>query len=99
MNIYLSFSPSWLAILAVIAAIFLALFVYRKSYSKKYEIKQQFVFAIISVLFSLGIEILAVGMNLWNYTGGNWPVILWVTYFFSGLMAFQIVKFITEKVK
>ena len=99
MNIYLSFSPGWLAVLAVLVAIFFALFVYRKSYSKKSEVKQQLVFCIITVLFSAGIEILAVGMNLWNYTGGNWPVILWVTYFFSSLMAFQIVKFITEKVK
>mgnify|MGYP001571374395 CR=1 FL=1 len=99
MNIYLSFSPSWFVLLAVLAAIFFALFVYRKSYSKKSEVKQQLVVGIILVLFSAGIEILVVGMKLWNYTDGNWPVILWVAYFFSGLMAFQVVKFITEKVK
>lgn len=99
MNIYLSFSPSWFAILAVLFAIFFALFVYRKSYSKKSEIKQQLVLGIISVLFSLVMEILGVGMNLWNYTGGNWPVILWVAYFFSGLMWFQIIRLIQEKVK
>ncbi len=99
MVFYLSFSPDWFVFLAIIIALFIVLFAYRKSYSKKSETKQQLVFGAVTVLLSAAIEFIGVGMNLWNYSGGNWPIILWVVYFFSGLLGYQIVKFITEQVR
>lgn len=99
MVFYLTFNPSWFVLLAIGMTIFVALFVYRKSYAKKYEIKQQIVFTVIVVLLSLLTELLGVSMNLWNYTDGNWPAILWIIYFFSGMAGYQVIKFVTEKVR
>jgi hypothetical protein len=39
-------------------------------------------------------ELFAVSMNLWQYTPGNWPVILWPTYFAAILFGYQLLRVI-----
>jgi len=92
------FNPIWFILLAIAVVIFIGLFFSRRSYAKKSEIKQQLVFAVIVFAFSAVSELIGAG-TLWNYTEGNWPAILWVLYFFGGLAGFQLVKFVTEKVR
>lgn len=96
MNIFV-FSSSWYILLSITLAIFIGLFVYRKSYAKN-EIKQQLVFAVIVFALSVVSELIGAG-NLWNYTEGNWPAVLWVVYFFGGLAGYQVAKLVAERVK
>jgi hypothetical protein len=37
-------------------------------------------------------EFFAVSMNLWHYTPGDWPVILWPTYFVAILFGYQMLR-------
>ena len=38
-----------------------------------------------------------VSNDMWNYTSGNWPWQLWVSYFASGLPFYQIVSRLVKK--
>jgi hypothetical protein len=37
-------------------------------------------------------EFFAVSTGLWSYTPGNWPVILWPTYFVAILFGYQLLR-------
>jgi hypothetical protein len=39
-------------------------------------------------------EIFATSMNLWNYVPGNWPIILWPTYFVAILFGYQLLRLV-----
>ena len=41
-------------------------------------------------------ELFAVSTGLWNYTPGNWPVILWPTYFAAILFGYQLLRSIEQ---
>ena len=58
----------------------------------KHELKQQ-VFLAFGGMFSLALmEFFAVSVGLWSYTSGNWPVILWPTYFVAILFGYQLLR-------
>lgn len=86
----LDFSAGWFVLLAFSIALF-AIFTYlRKS------IKNVIYFGIIGLAVSLATETIGVGMNLWNYTGGNWPVLLWPTYMIITMAFYQIFSVIKK---
>jgi hypothetical protein len=64
----------------------------RRKGSTKREVKEQ-MFLGLSGMFALGLmEFFAVSNNLWSYTPGNWPVILWPTYFTAILFGYQLLR-------
>jgi len=38
------------------------------------------------------LELFAVSVGLWDYTPGNWPVILWPTYVAAILFGYQLLR-------
>ena len=66
--------------------------VIRRRGQAKREVKEQ-VFLAFSGMFALGLmEFFAVSTNLWHYTPGDWPVILWPTYFTAILFGYQLLR-------
>lgn len=75
------------------------LFLQRKSYQNDKELKTQLVFASVILFISFAIEVIAISLNVWAYFPGNWPIILWLGYFGSGLLGYQLVKKIEETIR
>ena len=64
----------------------------RRREQAKREAKEQ-VFLAFSGMLALGLmEFFAVSTNLWHYTPGDWPVILWPTYFAAILFGYQLLR-------
>lgn len=64
----------------------------RRNKSAKNEVKEQ-IFLATGGMISLSLmEFFAVSTGLWNYTPGNWPVILWPTYFAAILFGYQLLR-------
>lgn len=49
-------------------------------------------FGLIGLAVGIVSELIGVGLGLWNYGGGNWPVILWPAYFIYTAAFYQIFK-------
>jgi len=47
-------------------------------------------FGAIGLAIGIVSEAIGVGMGLWNYSSGNWPVILWLLYFLYTAAFYQI---------
>ena len=54
-------------------------------------------FGLIGFSLAVCIEIIGIGTNLWAYTGGNWPLILWPTYLIYSMTFYQIVKVVEKR--
>ena len=68
------------------------LLVVRRKWQAKHEAKEQ-VFLAFGGMTSLALmEFFAVSMGLWHYTSGDWPVILWPTYFAAILFGYQLLR-------
>jgi hypothetical protein len=64
----------------------------RRNWKVRHEIKEQ-VFLALGGMISLALmEFFAVSTGLWTYTPGNWPVILWPTYFAAILFGYQLLR-------
>lgn len=99
MNLYLQFPSGWWVVILIIYGLFLLIFLQRRSYQNEQEVKAQLLFAAATTFISLIIELVAVNLKVWTYFPGNWPIILWVGYFGSGLLGYQLVKKIEESIK
>lgn len=95
MRLYLNTPSGWWGVLAIIVGVYALLFLTRKHRGHR-ELVPQLLFGTATLLFAFMIELVGISTHLWNYTTGNWPVILWVAYFASGLAAFQMAKCIEE---
>jgi hypothetical protein len=92
----LEFSPNWYILFGffIVSWLFLLL---KRNQSIRKEIKTQFAFGFLIFLVCAAMEFFAVSTNLWNYEPANWPVILWPTYFFASLFAYQLMRTVSEK--
>ena len=92
MSLVVDFNSSWYILLtAFLVSWAVLLFVRRKRQVRKEAAEQAFL--ALSGMFALALmEFFAVSMNLWHYTPGNWPVILWPTYFAAILFGYQLLK-------
>jgi hypothetical protein len=91
MNVFFDFNSSWYVLLfAFIGAWALLLFV-RKKWTR-HEVKEQLFLALGGMTAMALMELFAVSTGLWNYTPGNWPVILWPTYFAAILFGYQLLR-------
>ena len=92
MNTVFDFNSSWYVLFFAFLLSWAILVIVRRKRHGRKEIKEQFYLA-LSGLFTLGLmELFAVSTDLWHYTLGDWPVILWPTYFAAILFGYQLLK-------
>ena len=99
MTIVFDFNSAWYMLLFAFLLSWAAMLVVRRKSQHRREVTEQ-VFLAFSGLFALGLmELFAVSTNLWHYTPGDWPVILWPTYFAAILFGYQLLRSIEGLVK
>ncbi len=92
MDVIFDFNSNWYVLLFAFLAAWGVLMVVRRKYQGRREVKEQ-VFLAFGGMVSLALmEFFAVSAGLWNYTPGNWPVILWPTYFAAILFGYQLLR-------
>jgi hypothetical protein len=92
MNIFTDFNSSWYVLFFGFLAAWAVLTLVRRKGMGRREVKEQ-LFLAFGGMFSLGLmEFFAVSTNLWHYTPGDWPVILWPTYFAAILFGYQLLR-------
>lgn len=92
MNLILDYNSSWYVLFMAFLASWALLLIIRRTGHAKREAKEQ-VFLGISGTVALGLmEFFAVSTNLWHYTPGDWPIILWPTYFVAILFGYQLLR-------
>ena len=92
MNVVFDFNSGWYVLFFAFLISWAVLLVIRRGRQGRKEIKEQ-VFLAFAGMFALALmEFFAVSTNLWSYTPGNWPVILWPTYFAAILFGYQLLR-------
>lgn len=92
MNVWFDFYSSWYVLFFGFLLAWAVLMVVRQKRHLKHEVKEQ-VFLACGGMISLGLmEFFAVSTNLWHYTPGDWPIILWPTYFAAILFGYQLLR-------
>jgi hypothetical protein len=92
MNVLFDFNASWYVLFFAFLGSWIVLLVIRRNWQGRREIKEQFFLALSGMCTLALMEFFAVSTNLWNYTSGNWPVILWPTYFAAILFGYQLLR-------
>jgi hypothetical protein len=99
MTIVFDFNSAWYMLLLSFLLSWAVMLVVRRKSQGRREITEQ-VFLAFSGLFALGLmEFFAVSTNLWHYTPGDWPVILWPTYLAAILFGYQLLRSIEGLVR
>jgi hypothetical protein len=92
MEVVFNFNSNWYIIFfGFIISWAILLLVRRNNFGKK-EIKEQLLVGIGGMTTCVLMELFAISTGLWFYPTGNWPVILWATYFAGILFGFQLFK-------
>jgi hypothetical protein len=92
MNVFFDFNSSWYILLLAFLGAWAILMVMRRNWKAKREVKEQVMLALGGMISLALMEFFAVSTGLWNYTPGNWPVILWPTYFAAILFGYQLLR-------
>jgi hypothetical protein len=92
MNIFFDYNSSWYILLFAFLGAWALLIVARRKIRAVHEMKEQVFLALGGMTALAMMEFFAVSMGLWNYTPGNWPVILWPTYFVAILFGYQMLR-------
>jgi O-antigen/teichoic acid export membrane protein len=90
------FGISWYVLFFAFLLAWLMLAVLRRKHIAKKEAKEQLILGLLGSCALLSMEIFAASANLWHYVPGNWPVILWPTYFVAILFGYQLLR-VVEK--
>jgi hypothetical protein len=91
MNVFFDYNSSWYVLLFAFLGAWALLLVVRRKWTR-HEIKEQMLLAFGGMIALAMMEFFAVSTGLWNYTPGNWPVILWPTYFAAILFGYQLLR-------
>jgi hypothetical protein len=92
MNVFMDFNSSWYVLLFAFLGAWALLLLARKKWKAIHEMKEQVFLAFGGMISLAMMEFFAVSTGLWNYTPGNWPVILWPTYFAAILFGYQLLR-------
>jgi hypothetical protein len=92
MNVFLDYNSSWYILLFAFLGAWAILMIVRRKHNSKHELKEQIFLALGGMISLALMEFFAVSTGLWNYTPGNWPVILWPTYFVAILFGYQLLR-------
>ena len=98
MNVFFDFNSSWYILLFAFLGAWALLIIARRKWHLKREIKEQVFLAFGGMISLAMMEFFAVSTGLWDYTPGNWPVILWPTYFAAILFGYQLLRSIERLV-
>ena len=91
-GVYIEWHWGWYVLIAMFLAVWIVLSVYRKDR----KLLPQLVLGIIMTALAFVVEIIGISLGLWDYATGNWPAILWPTYFVTALLFYQITMLITK---
>jgi hypothetical protein len=94
MTFNFQFSQGWYVLFFAFLLAWLALSIMRRRNLGKKEVKEQLLLGLLGSFTLISMEIFATSMNLWNYVPGNWPVMLWPTYFVAILFGYQLLRFV-----
>lgn len=94
MDIVFEFDQNWYVLFFAFLLSWLVISIGRKKYRGKKEAKEQLCLALGGVFTLLLMEVFATSTNLWHYIPGNWPIILWPTYFVAILFGYQLLRFV-----
>jgi fatty acid desaturase len=92
MNVFFDFNTSWYVLLFAFLGAWALLLFARRKWKAVHEMKEQVFLALGGMISLAMMEFFAVSTGLWNYTPGNWPVILWPTYFAAILFGYQLLR-------
>jgi hypothetical protein len=92
MNILFDYNSGWYVLFFAFLLGWGVLLVVRRKWQAKHEVKEQMLLAFGGMISLSLMEFFAVSMGLWNYTPGNWPIILWPTYFVAILFGYQMLR-------
>lgn len=88
--IVIDFPAGWYVLLVFVIILFVVFSYVRKSFSGTIR------FGIVGLIIGAASELIGAG-SLWNYTNGNWPVILWLIYFIYSATFYQIFKVLDKE--
>ncbi len=91
MDVFLNYNSSWYVLFFAFLGAWALLFVVRRRWNL-HEVKEQIFLALGGMTALALMEYFAVSTGLWSYTPGNWPVILWPTYFAAILFGYQLLR-------
>ena len=91
MEIIFDFNSSWYILFFAFVFSWATLLLFRRSRIGK-EIKEQIFIGIFGLISMVLLELFAVSFGLWDYTPGNWPIILWPTYVAAILFGYQLLR-------
>jgi hypothetical protein len=92
MDLFLNFNSSWYVLLFAFLGAWALLIFARRKWKAVHEMKEQVFLALGGMISLAMMEFFAVSTGLWNYTPGNWPIILWPTYFAAILFGYQLLR-------
>jgi hypothetical protein len=92
MNVVFDFNSSWYILFFAFLCSWAVLLIVRRKQQDRKEVKEQVLLALSGMIALALMEFFAVSMNMWQYTPGNWPVILWPTYFAAILFGYQLLR-------
>jgi len=97
MHLLFDFPQNWVILFFAFLLSWVVLLVIRRKHQRKKAVKEQFYLAMAGLFALFLMEVFATQSNLWHYIPGNWPVILWPTYFVAILFGYQLLRFIEER--
>lgn len=99
MEIIFNFNSNWYVLFFSFLLCWIILLLLRYHKIGKKEIKEQLLIGICGTSAMVLMELFAVSIGLWDYTPGNWPIILWPTYFAAILFGYQLLRSIEALLK
>ena len=91
MELIFDFNSNWYILFFAFVASWAILLLLRRNRIEK-EIKEQIFIGACGLMSMVLLELFAVSVGLWDYTPGNWPVILWPTYVAAILFGYQLLR-------
>jgi hypothetical protein len=92
LDVIFDFNSSWYVLLFAFLGAWAILMALRRNWKVSYEVKEQVLLALGGMVSLALMEFFAVSTGLWTYTPGNWPIILWPTYFAAILFGYQLLR-------
>jgi hypothetical protein len=94
MYVFFNFNSSWYLLLFAFVAAWALLFTVRRKWHGWHprEVKEQVLLGFGGMASLALMEFFAVSMGLWHYATGDWPIILWPTYFAAILFGYQLLR-------
>ncbi len=63
------------------------------------KLKTNLIMAFLVFIVSVCVELMGISLGLWSYTTGNWPLLLWPSYYIYGMLAYALFKTAEKRLK